>query len=153
MGIVRLYRFLHYPQYKNHPTAKDPAYIGCLYSCRLSSGAVLFSEDLLLQDFLLRYQLFSYLSDIRLLSAAATESKHRFCRRGVKGSSSLDYLLRGTSVVKQKIYADYVNIQYNDIVNNNYLSDGWKIVDMKLSGDGDGSVICAVLMEKEIFED
>lgn len=64
---------------------------------------------------------------------------------------SVDYLLRGTPIVTQKIYADYVNNRYNTFVNGD-LSNGWKIVDMKLSGDGDGSGICAVIMEKEIFE-
>lgn len=67
-------------------------------------------------------------------------------------SVSLDYLLKGKAVVKQKIYADYVNGRFNDVVNNTYLSDGWKVVNMKLSGDGDGAGICAVLMEKEVFE-
>lgn len=66
---------------------------------------------------------------------------------------SIDYLLRGKTNKKQEIYVDYVNSKYNDFVNNNYLSKGWKIVDIKLSGDGDGACMCAVLMEKEIFED
>ena len=66
---------------------------------------------------------------------------------------SIDYILRGKSNKKQEIYVDYANSKYNNFVNNNYLSNGWKIVDMKLSGDGDGACMCAVLMEKEIFED
>ena len=66
---------------------------------------------------------------------------------------SVDYLLRGKSVIKQEIYIDYANTKYNEFVNNHYLSNGWKVVDMKLSGDGDGACMCAVLMEKEIFED
>lgn len=66
---------------------------------------------------------------------------------------SIDYLLRGSASKKQEIYIDYANSQYNDFVNNRYLSKGWKIVDMKLSGDGEGACMCAVLMEKEIFED
>ena len=68
-------------------------------------------------------------------------------------SVSIDYLLRGKANKKQEIYVDYANSKYNDFVNNNYLSNGWKIVDMKLSGDGDGACMCALIMEKEIFED
>ena len=66
---------------------------------------------------------------------------------------SIDYLLRGKANKKQEIYVDYANRKYNNFVNNNYLSNGWKIVDMKLSGNGDGACMCAVLIEKEIFED
>ncbi len=66
---------------------------------------------------------------------------------------SIDYLLRGRPRIKQEIYANHVSNKYNDYVNNNYLSNGWKIVDMKLSGDGDGAGICAVIMEKEIYGD
>lgn len=65
---------------------------------------------------------------------------------------SVDYLLRGKPILKQKIYVDYTNSRYNDFVNNHYLSNGWKIVDMKLCGDGEGACCCAVLLEKEIFE-
>lgn len=66
---------------------------------------------------------------------------------------SVDYLLCGKKSIKQEIYIDYANNKYNDFVNNHYLSVGWKIVDMKLSGDGEGACMCAVLLEKEIFED
>ncbi len=66
---------------------------------------------------------------------------------------SVDYLLRGKSVMKQEIYVDYANSKYNDFVNKKYLSNGWKIVDMKLSGDGEGACMCAILLEKEIFDD
>ncbi len=66
---------------------------------------------------------------------------------------SIDYLLRGSTIKKQKFYAEYVTNKYNDLVNKNFLENGWRIVDMKLSGDGDGACMCAVLMEKEIFED
>ena len=64
-----------------------------------------------------------------------------------------------TGIPTHDIYSDrnffitYANSKFNDFVNNNYLSNGWKIVDMKLSGDGDGACMCALLMEKEIFED
>ena len=65
---------------------------------------------------------------------------------------SVDYLLCGTTIIKQEIYIDYANSNYSNFVNNHYLSNGWKIVDMKLSGDGEGACMCAVLLEKEIFE-
>lgn len=64
-----------------------------------------------------------------------------------------------TGIPTHDIYSDrnffitYANSKFNDFVNNNYLSNGWKIVDMKLSGDGDGACMCALLIEKEIFED
>lgn len=66
---------------------------------------------------------------------------------------SLDYLLCGKSVTKQRFFVGYVGNKNNDIINDNYLSKGWKVVDMKISGDGTGVGICAVLMEKEEFED
>ena len=65
---------------------------------------------------------------------------------------SVDYLLCGTTIIKQEIYIDYANSNYSNFVNNHYLSNVWKIVDMKLSGDGEGACMCAVLLEKEIFE-
>lgn len=65
---------------------------------------------------------------------------------------SVDYLLRGKPIQKQKFFVDHTNSKYNDFVNNYYLSNGWKIVDMKLSGDGEGGCVCAVLLEKGIFE-
>ena len=66
---------------------------------------------------------------------------------------SVDYLLCGKKSIKQEIYIDNANNKYNDFVNNLYLSAGWKIVDMKLSVDGEGACMCAFLLEKEIFED
>jgi len=66
---------------------------------------------------------------------------------------NIDYLLRGTPIVRQRFCASYVCNKYNDEVNNEYLSNGWKIVDIKLSVGGEGVGICTVLMEKEIFED
>ena len=66
---------------------------------------------------------------------------------------NIDYLLRGTPIVSQRFCANYVNNNYNDKLNNEYLSNGWKIVDTKVSMGGEGVGICAVLMEKEIFED
>ena len=66
---------------------------------------------------------------------------------------NIDYLLRGTPIVSQRFCANYVNNNYNDKLNNEYLSNGWKIVDTKVSMGGEGVGICAVLLEKEIFED
>ena len=64
---------------------------------------------------------------------------------------SIDYLLRGKPIIKQSFYLGCGG-QCNDYVNKNYLANGWKIIDMKISGEG-GDCTCAVVMEKEIFED
>lgn len=63
---------------------------------------------------------------------------------------SIDYLLRGKSVIKQEIYINCTNSMYSKFVNDHYLSNGWKIVDMKLSGDGEGGCYCAILLETYI---
>ena len=62
-----------------------------------------------------------------------------------------DYLLRGQPMVKQEFYVDYANSKFNDTVNKKYLANGWNIVDTKLSGDGDGACMCAILFEKEVY--
>lgn len=63
---------------------------------------------------------------------------------------SVDFLLKGKPVVRQKFFGDCLNSKCNERIND-FLSDGWKIVDTKLSGDGDGVCCFIVLMEKEIF--
>jgi transcriptional regulator with XRE-family HTH domain len=65
---------------------------------------------------------------------------------------NIDYLFRGTPIVSQRFCTHYVSNNYNDLVNNEYLSNGWKIVDIKL-WSADEAGICAVLMEKETFKD
>lgn len=64
-----------------------------------------------------------------------------------------DYLLRGLATVKQEFYVDYANSKFNDTVNKKYLANGWNIADMKLSGDGDGACMCAILFKKQICEE
>ena len=64
---------------------------------------------------------------------------------------STDYLLRGQPMVKQEFYVDYANSKFNDTVNKKYLANGWNIVDIKLSSDGDGACMCAILFEKEVY--
>jgi len=66
---------------------------------------------------------------------------------------SIDYLLRGKSNMKQKWLISPANCDYETGVNKCYLEKGWRIVDMKLAGDGEGTCWCALLMEKEVFED
>ena len=67
---------------------------------------------------------------------------------------SLDYLLRGTTKVKQKITCfNAWNSQSYEKINSEYLDNGWKIVDLKLCSDGEGCAPGAVMLEKEIFED
>lgn len=67
---------------------------------------------------------------------------------------STDYLLRGDSQIKQRIvvFNGWNQASY-DAVNNDYLNKGWKVVDMKLSGDGDGGCIGAAVLEKEFFDE
>ena len=62
-----------------------------------------------------------------------------------------DYLLRGQPTVKREFYVDYANFDFNNTVNKKYLANGWNIADMKLSGDGDGACMCAILFEKEVY--
>lgn len=65
---------------------------------------------------------------------------------------SIDFISRGKPKIKQILkYAG--NPNKIDVINDNYLDKGWKIADMKLSGDGEGGFDALVLMEKDIFED
>ena len=67
---------------------------------------------------------------------------------------SLDYLLRGTAKVKQKIACfNAWSSQSYEKINCEYLDNGWRIVDLKLCSDGEGGSPGAVILEKEIFED
>ncbi len=65
---------------------------------------------------------------------------------------SIDFILRGKPKTKQilKYATDPYKIRG---INDDYLDKGWKIADMKLSGDGEGGFCAIVLMEKDIFED
>lgn len=67
---------------------------------------------------------------------------------------SIDYLLRGKSVTVHKIkqFNAWDN-RHSDSINADYLSAGWLVKDMKLAGDGDGGVICVVVLEKEAYNE
>ncbi len=63
-----------------------------------------------------------------------------------------DYIIRGKSQTIQKLKT--INICYRetiDKINNNFLQKGWKVVDVKISGDGEGGCPGVVLMEKEVY--
>lgn len=65
---------------------------------------------------------------------------------------SVDYLLRDKPQIKQRI--DIFNA-WNDKsfekINNQFLDNGWKVIELKLTGDGDGGCLGSVVMEKEFY--
>ena len=87
MGIVLQYRFLHHPVRKNYTTEITWPYKRCLCLNRPVCGAFSFSQAPLFQDFgVLRPPSFCQYS-IPRRSAAVTESRHRFYRCALQGSS------------------------------------------------------------------
>ena len=67
---------------------------------------------------------------------------------------SVDYLMRGGSRRVQKLKSMWFgNDKYRRFLNEQYLANGWKIVDMKLAGDGEGGGFMALVIEKEIFDE
>lgn len=87
MGIVLRYRFLHHPVRKNYTTEITWPCKRCLCSIRPVCGAFSFSQAPLFQDFgVLRPPSFCQYS-IPRRSAAVTESRHRFYRCVLQGSS------------------------------------------------------------------
>lgn len=68
---------------------------------------------------------------------------------------SIDYLMRGASRTVQhfKLGSMYDNGRFSARVNNGYLANGWKVVDVKLAGDGDCGGCIAVVLEKEIYDE
>ncbi|MBE7065761.1 MAG: helix-turn-helix transcriptional regulator [Ruminococcaceae bacterium] len=67
---------------------------------------------------------------------------------------SIDYLLRGTSQVRQKIavFNAWHNNSYESI-NTNYLDNGWEVVELKLTGDGGGGCLGSVVLQKEFYSE
>ena len=63
-----------------------------------------------------------------------------------------DYLLRGTPRKVQYLAANYFSDKWRMQVNEKYLQKGWRVEDIEVSGDGDGAVVMALVLEKEIFE-
>ena len=87
MGIVLRYRFLHHPVRKNYTTEITWPCKRCLCLNRPVCGVFSFLQALLFQDFgLLRPPSFCQHS-IPRRSAAVTESRHRFYRCVLQGSS------------------------------------------------------------------
>ncbi len=66
---------------------------------------------------------------------------------------SIDYLLRGKSVIKQRIMGLNPHDYNTTNAINEYLSDSWYVKDIRLEGDGDGGVCGVVVLEKEICDE
>lgn len=93
MGIVLRYRFLHHPVRKNYTTEITWPCRRCLCSIRPVCGAFSFSQAPLFQGFgSLRPPSFCQYN-IPRQSVAVTESRHRFCRCVLQGSSRRRNLL------------------------------------------------------------
>lgn len=89
MGIVLQYRFLHHPVRKNYTTEITWPCRRCLCSIRPVCGAFSFSQAPLFQGFgSLRPPSFCQYN-IPRQSVAVTESRRRFCRCVLQGSSRL----------------------------------------------------------------
>lgn len=63
-----------------------------------------------------------------------------------------DYLLRGTPRKVQYLAANWFSDKWRMQVNEKYLQKGWKVEDIEISGDGDGSAVMAIVLEKEVFD-
>lgn len=67
---------------------------------------------------------------------------------------SIDYLLRGKSVTVHKIKnLNPWDNRHFDLLNTEYLSNGWLVKDVQMAGDGDGGVCGVVVLEKEICDE
>ena len=66
---------------------------------------------------------------------------------------SVDYLLRGKPVTRQQLEIGSADWTFAGSINDKYLADGWIITDMKFAADSEGGMGCAVVMEKEFFEE
>lgn len=67
---------------------------------------------------------------------------------------SIDYLLRGKSVMVHKIKnLNPWDNRHFDSLNTEYLSNGWLVKDVQMAGDGDGGVCGVVVLEKEICDE
>lgn len=66
---------------------------------------------------------------------------------------SVDFLMRGGVRTVQRLKTGWFNDNFRKSVNEKYLSNGWRITDLKLAGDGDGGGMIAVVLEKEAFEE
>ena len=67
---------------------------------------------------------------------------------------SLDYLMRGGSRTIQKLKTlSFHNDKYRRLINEQYLANGWRIADMKLSAAYEEGGMIALVLEKEVFEE
>ncbi len=65
---------------------------------------------------------------------------------------SVDYLMRGNKRTVQHLKAGWFNDKFRQSVNEKYLTNGWRITDIKLAGDGEGGGMITVLLEKEVYD-
>ena len=66
---------------------------------------------------------------------------------------TVDYLLCGKSVTKQRMMpVNPYDFRGTDAVNA-YLSDGWRVGEIMLQGDGDGGVCGFAILEKELCDE
>ena len=66
---------------------------------------------------------------------------------------SIDYLMRGTPRKVQHLKSGWFGDQFRKSVNGKYLANGWRITDLKLTGDGEGGGLIAAILEKEVYDE
>lgn len=66
---------------------------------------------------------------------------------------SLDYLLRGKPQIRQRLEIFYPegNRKSVDRINTEYLSQGWQVANVTLTGCGEGHSCGTVLLQKELY--
>ena len=66
---------------------------------------------------------------------------------------SIDYILRGQPRTIQHLKSGWLGKDFNKRTNEAYLANGWRIVDLKIAGDGEGSGVIGVILEKEVYDE
>ena len=67
---------------------------------------------------------------------------------------SIDYLLRGTPQLRQKIEIFWGGDSRRiDGINQKYLDQGWRVESVTMAGDGGGGIAGVVVMAKECFSE
>ena len=66
---------------------------------------------------------------------------------------SIDYLMRGNSRTVQHLKSGWFGDNFRKSLNGKYLANGWRITDLKLTGDGEGGGLIAAILEKEVYDE
>jgi len=66
---------------------------------------------------------------------------------------SIDYILRGKPRTIQHLKSSWLGNDFNNRTNQAYLENGWRIVDLKIAGDGEGGGVIGVILEKEVYDE